>query len=288
MRYSQLRAFHFVALHGGFSSAARALNQSQPSLSDHVRQLEQLHDTLLFHREKKHVQLTEAGDELFLLTRQLFDVEEQIELCLSKRQHQLRGKLRVVADSALHITASLSAFRAANPKTFVSVRTGNSEDVLQRLRHYDAEIGVVGNSPSAPDLVEIPMGDAPIVAIMAQDFLSETVQELAFEQLVKWPLVFREKGSSTRRCIEAEAQASGLRLRPVIEVDGREALREVVASGAGIGFVSRAELGNASDIRAVAISGVTLRMKESLVFLSVRRDQPMIRAFLRCIDATHL
>ena len=135
MRYTQLRAFHFVALHGGFSSAARALNLSQPSLSDHVRQLEQLHDTLLFHREKKHMRLTEAGDELFLLTRQFFDVEEQIGLCLSKRQHQLRGKLRVVADSALHITASLSAFRAANPKTFVSVQTGNSEDVLQRLRH---------------------------------------------------------------------------------------------------------------------------------------------------------
>ena len=135
MRYTQLRAFHFVAMHGGFSSAARALNQSQPSLSDHVRQLEQLHDTLLFHREKKHVRLTEAGDELFLLTRQFFDVEEQIGLCLSKRQHQLRGKLRMVADSALHITASLSAFRAANPKTFVSVQTGNSEDVLQRLRH---------------------------------------------------------------------------------------------------------------------------------------------------------
>ena len=127
------------------------------------------------------------------------------------------------------------------------------------------------------------MGDAPIVAIMAHGFLPETVQELAFKQLVKWPLVFREKGSSTRRCIEAEAQACGLRLRPVIEVDGREALREVVASGAGIGFVSRAELGNASDIRAVAISGATLRMKESLVFLSIRRDQPMIRAFLRCI-----
>ena len=87
MRYTQLRAFHFVALNGGFSSAARALNQSQPSLSDHVRQLEQLHDTLLFHREKKHVRLTEAGDELFLLTRQFFDLEEQIELCLSKRQH---------------------------------------------------------------------------------------------------------------------------------------------------------------------------------------------------------
>ena len=148
--------------------------------------------------KKKHVRLTEAGDELFLLTRQFFDLEEQIELCLSKRQHQLRGKLRVVADSALHITASLSAFRAANPKTFVSVRTGNSEDVLQRLRHYDAEIGVVGNSPSAPDLVEIPMGDAPIVAIMAQGFLPETVQELAFNQLVNGHWYSVKKGQVPR------------------------------------------------------------------------------------------
>ena len=39
MRYSQLRAFHHVALHGGFSRAARALNISQPSVSDQVRQL---------------------------------------------------------------------------------------------------------------------------------------------------------------------------------------------------------------------------------------------------------
>ena len=178
MRYTQLRAFHFVALYGGFSSAARALNQSQPSLSDHVRQLEQLHDTLLFHREKKHVRLTEAGDELFLLTRQFFDVEEQIGLCLSKRQHQLRGKLRVVADSALHITASLSAFRAANPKTFVTVRTGNSEDVLQRLRHYDAEIGVVGNSPSAPDLVEIPRGMRQLSQLWHKAFYQKQFKSL--------------------------------------------------------------------------------------------------------------
>ncbi len=183
MRYTQLSAFHFVALHGGFSSAARALNQSQPSLSDHVRQLEQLHDTLLFHREKNMCSLPKLGMNYFLLTRQFFDVEEQIELCLSKRQHQLRGKLRVVADSALHITASLSAFRAANPKTFVSVRTGNSEDVLQRLRHYDAEIGVVGNSPSPLDLVEIPMGDAPIVAIMAQDFYQKRFKSLRLSSL---------------------------------------------------------------------------------------------------------
>ncbi len=52
MRYTQLRAFHNVALHGGFSRAAGALNQTQPALSDQVRRLEQEYDTLLFYRDR--------------------------------------------------------------------------------------------------------------------------------------------------------------------------------------------------------------------------------------------
>ena len=73
MRYSQLRAFHHVARCGGFSAAADALNQTQPSLSDQVRKLETAHDVLLFHRDGRRIRLTEAGEGLFRLTRQFFD-----------------------------------------------------------------------------------------------------------------------------------------------------------------------------------------------------------------------
>ena len=288
MRYSQLRAFHYVAAHGGFSSAASVLNQSQPSLSDQVRQLERLHDTLLFFREKRQIRLTKAGKELFLLTQKFFDVEEQIGDCLRQHRKQLAGTLRVVADAALHITAPLKGFRVANPKAFVSIRTGNSDDVLRRLRNYDAEIGVVGNNSYTQDLVEIPLGQAPIVAIMAHDFLPNDVQALDLETLSVMPLIFRETGSSTQRCIEASAEKHAIKLRPVITVEGRQALCEVVASGAGIGFVSLAELGNDSFIRAVPIERTELTMRETLVFLSKRRDLPMIRAFVRGLRADKL
>ena len=77
MRYSQLRAFHHVALHGGFSRAARALNISQPSVSDQVRQLEQRNDVLLFTREARQVRMTDAGEALFRLTSEMFEVEER-------------------------------------------------------------------------------------------------------------------------------------------------------------------------------------------------------------------
>ena len=76
-----------------------------------------------------------------------------------------------------------------------------------------------------------------------------------------------------------------LSLTPSIEVEGREAMREVVASGAGIGFISQAEFGHDRRLRAIPFVDVDLGMSESLVTLSARRDVPMIRGFLRAAQA---
>ena len=95
MRYSQLKAFHCVALYGGFSRAAEAIFQTQPALSEQVRRLEQDYDVLLFHRERKRVRLTEAGTNLFVLTKRYFEVEQHIEEYLSRNA---LGRRRHAAD----------------------------------------------------------------------------------------------------------------------------------------------------------------------------------------------
>lgn len=283
MRYSQLRAFHHVALHGGFSRAAEALNQTQPALSDQVRKLEQAHDTLLFHRDHKQVRLSEAGEGLFRLTKQFFEMESGISDYLNRSRATLDGTLRITADSALHITDALSSFRSDHPNVFVTVQTGNTEEVIARLRNYDAELGIVGNLDPGPDLITHELGRSPIIAIAARGFLPREFDTLSFDELANWPLVFRETGSYTRLSLEAEAERRGIRLRPTIEVDGREAMREVVASGAGLGFVSEAEAGHDRRIVRVPISDLDIAMTETLVHLSMRSDVPVIRAFLKSI-----
>lgn len=284
MRYSQIRAFHYVALHCGFSRAAEALNQSQPSLSEQVRNLEQAHDVLLFRRDQRQVQLTEAGEQLFLLTRQYFEDEGRIADFLNRSKSHVDGTLRVVADSAIHVTKAVRRFRKANPKAIVSIQTGNTQEVLEKLRNYEAEVGVVGNHEPAQDLEEISLGRTPVRAVASKKLVPKDVREIAFEDLAHWPLVFREQGSRTRSGLERLAAEKRVLLRPVIEVDGREAMRDVVASGVGIGFVSEAELGRDKRLRAIPISGSDLTMSESLVFLSMRRDLRIIRAFLRCFE----
>ena len=77
MRYVQLRAFHYVAIFGGFSRAAEQLFLTQPAISDQVRKLEEEYDILLFNRHKKQIEITPAGEKLLEITRRLFNSEEQ-------------------------------------------------------------------------------------------------------------------------------------------------------------------------------------------------------------------
>ena len=72
-------------------------------------------------------------------------------------------------------------------------------------------------------------------------------------------------------------------MKPIIEVDGREAMREIVASGAGIGFVSQAEHNHDERLQPIKITGIELEMVETLVILKMRRDLPMIRTFMRSV-----
>lgn len=285
MRYSQLKAFHNVALHGGFSRAAEALFLTQPAISEQVRKLEQDHDVLLFSRDRKRVRLTEEGERLFLLTRQLFEVEERIEEYLSETRAAVEGSLRIIADSAHYITGVLARFREKHPKVLVSLRTGNSEEVLSELRAYNAEIGIVGSIAPGQDMEKLDLGASPIVAIAARGFLAPGTRALDLKELAGMPLVFREKGSKTRQKLEDAAAQLKVKLVPAIEAEGREAMREVVASGAGIGFVSSAEIGRDDRIVEIPLSGVRISMNETLIYLSQRRDVRVIRAFMEHASA---
>lgn len=280
MRHSQLKAFHHVALHGGFSRAAEALFLTQPAISEQVRKLEQDHDVLLFHRERKRVHLTEAGENLFRLTKHYFEIEQQITEYMSETRTAVDGTLRIIADSAHHVTGILSAFRERYPNVVVSLRTGNSDEVLEELRAFNAEVGVAGSLTPGRDMETLSLGDTPIVAFAAKGLLPRGKTRIALRELAELPLIFRETGSKTRQKLEEGAAQQGITLTPAIEAEGRETVREVVASGAGVGFVSKAEFGHDERLVEITLEDMDLRMGESIVHLAQRREVKVIRAFM--------
>jgi aminoethylphosphonate catabolism LysR family transcriptional regulator len=280
MKHVQLRAFHHVALSGGFSRAAENLGLTQPALSDQVLKLEQEYDVLLFNRHKKQVTLTEAGARLLEITRPYFEGEARALEFLSESRSRTSGHLRVMADSAYHVTEVLGRFRADHPEVRITLSTGNSEDVIDALESYRADIGVLGSAPDTPRLTSISLGATPIIAFCAAGKYGFHGQSAQLKDLAEFPLVLREQGSKTRQKLEEAAGAQMLPLAPAIEAEGREAVREIVASGGGIGFVSEAEYGNDQRLIKIPILDATITMEENVVALTQRRDVRLIRVFM--------
>lgn len=280
MRYVQLRAFHNVALHGGFSRAAEELHLTQPAISDQVRKLEEEYDVLLFNRLKKRVTLTPQGERLLEITLRLFDSEAQALELLSESRALRSGTLRIVADSAHHLLHILARFRDRHPGVRITVTAGNTETVLAALHAYEADIGVLGDLPEARDIEALALGATPITAFVARAHPLAARDALRLSDLPGLPLVLREEGSKTRRKLEEAAAAEGIALSPAITAEGREAVREIVASGAGVGFVSAAEFGSDTRLRAIPIDGAeSMVMDEALVCLRERRGTKLVRTF---------
>ena len=155
MRHVQLRAFHYVAISGGFSRAAEALHLTQPAISDQVRKLEAEYDIRLFDRQKKQVSVTAVGQALLDITHRLFEAEQQALEYLSESRVTRTGTLRIIADSAHHMTQTLALFRKQFPGVFVSVKSGNSAQVIDKLQRYEADICLLYTSDAADEGVEV-------------------------------------------------------------------------------------------------------------------------------------
>ncbi|WP_341878464.1 LysR substrate-binding domain-containing protein (plasmid) [Aminobacter sp. P9b] len=280
MRYVQLRAFHYVAICGGFSRAAETLFLTQPAISDQVRKLEEEYDVLLFNRHKKQVTPTAAGQQLLEITRRMFDTEQQALELLSESRALRSGTLRIVADAAHHLLHILGQFRQKYPGIQVSVRAGNTETVISSLYSYEADIGVLGEIPTGRDFEVVNLNSTPIVAFVSTDHPLAAAKSLSLHELSLLPLVMRERGSKTRAKLEDLAAKEGFEFKPAIEAEGREAVREIVASGAGIGFVSAAEFGQDARLVQIPIDAPEMLMDEALICLKERSGGKLVRVFL--------
>ncbi len=280
MRYVQLRAFHNVAIHGGFSRAANALSLTQPAVSDQVRKLEETYGVLLFDRQKKQVTMTAAGRQLLELTRRMFDNEQQVLELLEESRMLQSGALRINVDAAHHILPLLSRFRERFPDVRISVKTGNTEAVISSLYAKQVDLGIIGEIPKHQDFEIVKLSSSPMIGFVAASHPLARAGRVSLRKLPGYPLVLRERGSKTRQKLEETALAAGMTLNPTIEAEGREAVHEIVAAGGGIGFVSSAEFRRDPRVVAIQIEGADMIMDEELICLRERGGAKLVRTFL--------
>jgi len=279
MHYAQLRAFHAVARHGGFTRAAKKLHLTQPAVSDQVRKLESHFGVRLFERRKRAVTLTTLGRQLMIITARFFENEQEAIELLSRSQALKTGHIRMAADAAFHVLPLIARFKKRYPGIFVTLKSGNSDWVLSRLFDLETDIGILAGIPAEPELEQLTLRNDPLVAYVALDHPLAGRPHISMEELAKWPMVLREPGSITRALVEDGFGARGLTLNIAMEAQGREAAREAVAAGIGAGMVSEAEFGHDRRLKKLPVPDCALAMTESLVCLESSLHQRTVSAF---------
>jgi len=280
MRLTQLRSFHAVARAGGFTGGARLLHISQPTVTTQVRFLEETYGTELFHRRGHKVTLTPLGEQLYALAQKIFALESETVHLLEDSGELRSGHLRVGAVGPFHVTEMLARFNQRFPGIQVSVRVGNSETALAALLDYRTDVAVLAQFAHDPRFHAVPYSRHPIVVFVNRRHRFATRRSIRIAELEGEPMIVREEGSTTRKALEDALARAGVTPRVLMQIGSREAIREAVIMGVGVGAVSEKEYIPDPDIRLVRVSDAEMYTHAHVVCLKERREARLVRAFL--------
>jgi LysR family transcriptional regulator, low CO2-responsive transcriptional regulator len=283
MNHNQLRAFHAVASEGSFTKAAGALHVTQPTLSGQVKTLEETYGVRLFDRRGRRVSPTALGQELLVLTRRLFSLEAETEHLLGAARGLRKGHLRVGADAPYHVTAALSDFTQRYPGIQLSLTVGNSAELARDLLEHKLDVAVLANVTGDPRFFAKPLRHDRLVAFVAKTHPWARRRRIDLADLSEQRLVLREQGSATRQIFETAMARRGLPRGEVMDMNSREAVRETVAAGLGVGVVSAGEFSKDSRLALLELTGGDMAMTEYVVCLAERRDLRLVRSFLNLV-----
>ena len=279
-----LRAFVAVAEARSFSEGARALGLTQPSVSVQVAALEQACGLLLCRR-KPEFELTEPGRALFVKARKVIMGVEDLEATVAGVQ-VAAGRL-CVGMSVPHVAMTLLAsFRQAHPDVGIELTMGNTASLLAELSRCRIDVGIMTLIEPDPAFDCRLLCRPRLMVCMRVDDAWAQRKSVHISDLVGRALVMREQGSQTRALLESLMAQAGVSPASTIELGSREAMREAVASGLGIGVMFDNEHGHDARLALVPLHKAPSTPAVYAVALPESLGLPAVRSWMDHVQST--
>jgi aminoethylphosphonate catabolism LysR family transcriptional regulator len=285
MSTARYRAFIAVAQQGSLSAAARALGVSQPTVSSQIATLERQSQIELFHRQGYRMTLTGAGHKLMTLAQKLLALEAETEFFLRDSGQLNQGELKIGAVGPFHVIEMVAAYSARHPGMKLSICMGNSRQVLHDLENYTTDVAVLAGLYDRPELLAREYARHAIILFAHVDHPLARREQVELAELHGLPLLLREQGSTTRTAIEKRCERRR-EARTQLEIGSREAIREAVARGLGIGAVSEAEFIADPRFRPVRIAGDPASTTTYVYCMKSAAKSLLVRSFLKAIESS--
>jgi DNA-binding transcriptional LysR family regulator len=294
MDLRRLEIFVRVAEFGSFSRAAEALFLTQPTVSEHVRALEDELGVQLLDRLGRGAAPTPAGQLLLGYARKLLALAGEAQQAVDQFQGRVSGEL-IVGGSSIpgeYVLPSLiGAFRAKHPEIAVTLLIGDSRSVQEWVESGRVELGVVGVRPTGRSLDSRQLMADELVVVVAPDHPWVGRGNISVEDIRHEPLILRERGSGSRETLERALATVGLdfgAFRIVGEMGSTQAIKQAIRAGFGVSLISRRAVEDECRARllgCVSVRDLDVSRAFHLVTHRERSRSPLAQAFLAFIEA---
>ena len=175
MELKHLVSYATVVRLGSFSRAAEELFIAQPTISLHVRQLEEELQTRLLLRTTKSLEVTEKGREVYEYALSILQLKDRItEKCSDSVRRIIRLGASTIP-SAYLLPEVLPAYVKRHPATYFTIDQGDSRSVIEKVTEGVIDIGLTGMKPKSPEIDYEPFCEDTVVVITQHSHIAETL-----------------------------------------------------------------------------------------------------------------
>lgn len=246
MDFKQIEAFINVMQYGSFSKAADATFLTQPTISTHIKSLEDELGVTLIRRKGRNSEPTKEGLEFY---KYAMDMVHTRELALEKignnadKDDTVINILTSSVPGTYLLPSIIEAYQQEKPGARFYIQQSDSAQVWNDITHQNGEIGFVGNLKKVSGIESclICRDQSVVITPKNEKFLQMKAisDRISLKQLADQVFIGREEGSATRMVVENEMKAISSRSRKAgIIVNDLETIKRMVAHGCGFSIIS--------------------------------------------------
>jgi len=278
MDFKQLKSFAAVVEYLSFTKAAEHLFVSQPTISAHVRTLEDELGCRLIVRTTKSIEITEKGREVYECVSGILAIKEKMhKLCVRQDQRLVRIGASTIP-SAYILPEILPAFGRLYPHIYFNIHHIDSTDVIEGVCDGRFDLGFAAKTGDERVMSLSVWKDRMVMITPVTDlYLAMNQQQtMSVEQMIAQPMIMREKKGSTRKQADRYLEALGIdegKLNVVARVNDQEAVKNMVSRGMGISLISWRAAKDFVDAKRLLQFELPVRWEKNIYLISRKTEK---------------
>lgn len=234
------KVFSQVVKSKSFSKAAKELYMTQPAVSQAIMALERELDIRLFNRTPKGVSLTNEGSLLFEYINSAMNLIKLGEEKILEFQNLAIGELKIgVGDtiSKYFLVPFLEKFHNKYPNIKFKINNSTTLELCELLKSGDIDIAICNLPIEDPSIESKSCFEVGDIFICGEKFKHLSKESIEFNEICKYPLIFLEPNSNSRKYVEKFLLSKGVKISPEFELGSYDLLLEFAKINLGVACV---------------------------------------------------